>query len=225
MENVPALRTLVASCLGLVTVEASPSTVRLVHFTLQEHLSTDLTLFQSPHSVIAEVCLTYLNFGSVRDLPPTLYSAPSTTSFLEYASLYWGIHTRRGMTENTKILALRLLDRFDEYISAQLLLLHDRYRFAMPWFSGEEGPTGSTGLHGVAYLGIVEIAAAVLDMKEWDVNAVDSRGSTALTWAAKRGHEGVVKILLQREDVNPNQTDHKNGATLLAWGPRRGVWG
>jgi hypothetical protein len=38
-ENVPALRTLLSSCLGLVTVEASSSTVRLVHFTLQEHLS------------------------------------------------------------------------------------------------------------------------------------------------------------------------------------------
>ena len=52
-ENVPALRTLVASCLGLVTVEAYSSTVRLVHFTLQEHLSSDLTLFHSPHSAIA----------------------------------------------------------------------------------------------------------------------------------------------------------------------------
>ena len=66
-ENVPALRTLVASCLGLITVEASSSsTVRLVHFILKEHLSSNPTLFHSPHSLIAEVCLTYLNFGSVR---------------------------------------------------------------------------------------------------------------------------------------------------------------
>ena len=67
-ENVPSLRslrTLLASCLGLVTVEASSSTVRLVHFTLQEHLSNDPTLFHSPHSAIAEVCLTYLNFGCI----------------------------------------------------------------------------------------------------------------------------------------------------------------
>src|SRR5205807_6023496 len=35
-ENVPALRTLLVSSLGLITVEASSSTVRLVHFTLQE---------------------------------------------------------------------------------------------------------------------------------------------------------------------------------------------
>ena len=74
-ENVPAVRTLVASCLGLVMVEAFSSTVRLVHFTLKEHLSSDPTLFHSPQSVIAEVCLTYLNFGSVRDFL-RLYSRP-----------------------------------------------------------------------------------------------------------------------------------------------------
>ena len=124
-ENVPAIQTLLASSLGLVTVEASSSTVRLVHFTLQEHLSRDRALFHSPHSTIAEVCLTYLNFGSVWGLSPTLDSAPSTMPLLEYASIHWGVHARRGMTENIKALALRLLDRFDEHISAKLLVGHN----------------------------------------------------------------------------------------------------
>jgi len=88
LEKVPALKTLLACCLGLVTIEESSSTVRLVHFTLQEHLSSDPTLLNSPHPAIAEVCLTYLNFGSVRDLPPTLEPTPSTMPLLEYASLY-----------------------------------------------------------------------------------------------------------------------------------------
>jgi len=39
LEGVPALRIVLASCLGLITVEVSSSTVRLVHFTLQEYLS------------------------------------------------------------------------------------------------------------------------------------------------------------------------------------------
>jgi len=72
LENVPTLRTILASSLGLVTIEASSSTVRLVHFTLQEHLLSISTLFHSPHSTIAEVCLTYLNFGCVRDLSPVI---------------------------------------------------------------------------------------------------------------------------------------------------------
>ena len=221
-ENVPALRTLVGSCVGLVTVEASSSTVRLVHFTLQEHLSSDPTLFHNPHSAITEVCLTYLNFGSVRGLSPTLRSAPSTLPLLEYASLSWWKHTRMGMTENIKILALRLLDRFDEHISAQLLLLHGRNMIFGRWFHRKEVPRGFTGLHGVAFLGIVEIAAAVLDMKEWDVNAADCTGSTALTWAVTRGHAEVVKMLLEREDVNPNLADTKFGRTPLLWAVKNG---
>ena len=43
---------------------------------------------------------------------------------------------------------------------------------------------GFTGLHVVAFLGIAEIVAALLEMKEWDVNATDCTGSTALTSAA-----------------------------------------
>ena len=201
-KNVPTLRTLLSSCLGLVTVEASSSTVRLVHFTLHEHLSRESTLFHSPHSTIAEVCLTYLNFGPVRKLSPTLCWAPSSLPLLEYASIYWGEHARRGMTENVKMLALRLLDRFDEHISAKLLLLH---RNKLEFFDGKErGPTGFTGLHGAAFLGITEIVVLMLDMNKWDINAADFAASTALSWAAGNGHDGVVKILLERQDDNPD---------------------
>ena len=222
-ENIPALRTLLASCLGLVMVEALSSVVRLVHPTLQGHLSNDAMLFSSPHSTIAEVCLTYLNFGCIRDLSPTLHSAPSTMPLLEYASCYWGEHARRGMTENTKLLALRLLDRFDEHISAQLLLSHyNRTRTSGPYSHRPGGPTGFTGLHGVAFLGIAEIVAAVLEMKEWDVNATDCMGSTALTWATRRGQEEVAKVLLEREDIDPNQIDAREGRTPLSWAAEYG---
>ena len=68
VESIPTIRTLLACSLGLITVEASSSTVRLVHFSLQEYLSDNPSLFQSPHSMIAEVCLTYLNFWCVREL-------------------------------------------------------------------------------------------------------------------------------------------------------------
>ena len=221
-ESIPALQTLVSSCLGLVTIEAFSSTVRLVHFTLQEHLSHDPTLFQNPHSTIAEVCLTYLNFGCIRDLSPTLDSAPEATPLLQYASLYWGMHTRREMTDNTKILALNLLDRFDEHISTQLLLLHYNRDLEGPYFHEERGPKGFTGLHGVAFLGIAEIVPAVLGMKEWDVNAYDCMGMTALTWAAVRGHEEVAKMFLGREDVNLDLADTEYGQTPLSWAAEGG---
>ena len=222
-ENVPALRTLLASCLGLVTVEAPSSTVRLVHFTLREHLSSDPTLLHSPHSTIAEVCLTYLNFRCVRDLSPIVQSAPSTMPLLEYASCYWGEHARSGMTENAKLLALKLLDRFDEHISAQLLLLrYNKSGIPGPYFPSARGPRGFTGLHGVAFLGIVKVVTAVLEMKEWDVNASDCMGSTALIWATRRGQEEIVKVLLEREDIDPNTADTKHGRTPLLLAAQNG---
>ena len=42
LENVPTIRTLRGCSLGLITAEASSSTVRLVHLTLQEYLSNNL---------------------------------------------------------------------------------------------------------------------------------------------------------------------------------------
>jgi len=222
-ENVPALRILLASCLGLVTAEVSSSTVRLVHFTLREHLLCDPTLLHDPHSTIAEVCLTYLNFRCTRDLSPSLYSAPSTMPLLEYASYYWGEHTRKEMTENVKILALMLLDKFDEHLSAQLLLLrYNQDRISGPYFHGLGGPTGFTGLHGVEFLGIAEIVASVLERKKWDVNAADCTGNTALTWATRRGQDEVVKVLLEREDIDPNVADTQDGRTPLTLAAENG---
>jgi len=218
LENVPALKTLLSSCLGLVTVEGSSSTIRLVHFTLQEHLLSNPTLFHNPHTTIAEVCLTYLNSGSVRGLLPTLHSAPSTMPLLEYASFYWGEHARRGMTENVKLLSLRLLDKFDEHISAQLLLL--RYHEERGWgpcFNGEGGPPGLTGLHAVASIGVMDLVGALLEMEGLDINATDWMGRTALTRAAERGQEEVVKKLLEREDINPDPPDTTFYRTPLGW--------
>ena len=222
-ENIPALRTLVASCLGLVTIEASSSTVRLVHFTLQEHLSRDPTLFHSPHSTIAEVCLTYLNFGSVRDISPTLRSAPAKTPLLEYASVYWGSHTRKEMTENIKMLALRLLDGFGGHISAQLLLLHYHQNSGWgPYFNCVNGPMGFTGLHAMAFLGIPGIVSAVLEMKEWDVNAYDCMGMTVISWASLRGQDMVVKMLLEQDNICPNRVDTRYHRTPLFWAAMNG---
>jgi len=216
-QNVPTLQTLLSSCLGLVTVEPSSSTVRLAHFTLHEYLSSDPNLFHSPHSTIAEVCLTYLNFRHVWDIVPTVDPAPPTMPLLEYASCYWGEHTMKGVTEDVKALALRLLGRFDEHISARLMLLHYNDKLYGPYFYGIEGATRFTGLHTVAFLGISAIVSPLLQIRDGMLMQETVRGGTALTWAARNGHEGVVETLLEREDVNPDQADAEFGRTPLSW--------
>src|SRR5205807_8860124 len=117
-ESVPSIQTLLASCLGLVTVDQTGSTVRLVHFTLQEYLDSNSEIFRNPYAMMAEICLTYLKYDCVNKLSPTLNFAPSTTPFLEYASTYWGPYARNETTEGVKLLALPLLTSFDSHISA-----------------------------------------------------------------------------------------------------------
>ena len=212
-RNIPAVETLLACSLGLVMVEKSSSTVRPVHYTLQECLSHNPNLFLKPDSVIAEVCLTYLNFRHIRSFSPALRSVPPTAPFIEYASCYWGTHARRGTTESVKTLALKLLDGYDKHISSKILLLHGVSLRKQP-FDSEDTPRGFTGLHGAAYHGCVEITIALLERNRCDVQATDLDGKTAITWAARNGHERVVRILLKWNDANPDKPDKWNRTPL-----------
>ena len=218
IESIPTIGTLLACSLGLITVEASSSTVRLVHFSLQEYLSDNPSLFQSPHTMIAEVCLTYLNFQCVREPSTTLTSAPQTAPLALYASCCWGKHIRREKVEIVSPLALALLIQFEEHISSQLLFLQYQ-KDKGSWetsFDGRGGPNGFTGLHGAASFGMMEIVVALLAMKEWDINATDCMGRTALAWAAVGGHEDVVRILLQHNGAKADTADTQYGRTPLS---------
>ena len=220
-HNIPKIETLLACSLGLVTVEKSSSTVRLVHYTLQEHLTNNTNLFPNPHSIIAEVCLTYLNFPQVRDFSPTLRSVPPAAPFVEYASCHWGTHARSETTENVKNLALRLLDEYDKHISSKLLLLHGIRAEEQP-LDKEDTPRGFTGLHGAAYLGCEEIVVALLEANEGDVWATDIRGNVPIAWASRRGHEGVVRVLLERSYINSDTPGSDYGSAPLLWAAENG---
>ena len=69
--NIPSIVTLVSCCQGLISVDkdAFRPRVRLIHFTLREYLSAHPDIFSRPHSAMAEICLTYLNFQQVNALP------------------------------------------------------------------------------------------------------------------------------------------------------------
>ena len=221
IRNSPAIETLLASSLGLVTVEKSSSTLRLVHYTLQEYLSHNPNLFHKPHSMIAEVCLTYLNFQHVRSFSPALRSAPPTAPFVEYASCSWGTHAKFETTENVKNLALNLLNGYEKHISSKMMLLRGMRAEEQPLDRGDT-PKGFTGLHGAAYFGCLEITLALLEVNTSDVQATDFHGNTAISWAARRGHERVVRALLERSDVNIDTPDTRYCRTPLWWAAQNG---
>ena len=51
-------------------------------------------------------------------------------------------------------------------------------------------------------------------MECYDINEGDFLGYTPLAWASHNGHEGVVKLLLGQEEVNPNKLGGYDQAPL-----------
>ena len=227
VHNIPSTRTLLSCTLGLVTIDEQESTTRLVHFTLQEHLTAHPNLFITTHSMMAEICLTYLHFRSICELPTTLDTIPSTTPFLHYASCHWGFHARKEMTEGVKHLAIRHLERDANHISADILLSEESVDF-LSWMDRHDGRRpnlcGFTGLHCISYMGITEIAIDMVNMKRWDLNGRDSNGATPLIWAAKYGNLALMKLLLEQECVVPTISD-RHGLTPLTHAAKAGQEG
>jgi len=251
-DDIPATSTLISCCQGLVTMDKSASTVRLVHFTLQEYLGTHPDLFDKAHSMMAETCLTYLNFQHVKDPPagPSTNRGHSTTAetrseeyrnsryakgrsvtpppdprrtpFLQYCSLYWGTHMRMELSDCAKTFALELLGQFDNHVSAKSLW--NSINGGLPFYYRPSKGQFSA-LHCISYFGIAEIANTLIKMDRWDVNQRDGAGMTPLIWAARYGHEEVVRLLLGNKHIEPDQQDTNYGRTALSWAAGNGYEG
>ena len=212
-NNVPSMRTVLSCCQGLVVVDKEGSTVRLIHYTLQEYLTSHHNLFPSAHSTIAETCLTYLNSHQVMTLSGSWGQNTQHPPFLEYSSLYWGTHLKKELSDSGKTLALKLFSHYQCHISIRLLVEH-----ILPWYYLRHIVDFYvfTGLHCASIFGLVEVARALIIRDDIDINGVDGIGATPLLWAARSGHEAVVKLLLEREEVNPDKPD-KHGLTPISW--------
>ena len=215
--NIPSMSTLVNCCQGLITVDKEASTVRLIHFTLQEYLSAHPDIFSRPHSAMAEICLTYLNSQSVKalwtDPSPDTQNAP----FLEYCSVYWGVHAKKELSGYGRSLALELLKENYGQISTRLLLAQVKdYRISL-----FHTLSPFSGLHCASFFGIVEVVAGLIDIGCYDINEEDFSGCGPLGWAARNGHEGVVEILLGQGEVNPDRPDN-DGQTPLSYAAGNG---
>ena len=218
-DDVPTISTLLDCCQGLVTVDKGASIVRLIHFTLQEHLCSHPDIFDGAHSTMAETCLTYLKFQHIKDLPADQPSNPRDTPFLEYSSLYWGTHMRLEHSDGAKALALQLLCQFHSHVSAQYVLKAILSEWGFSYYPGNEP---FSPLHCISYFGISEITNTLIKMNRWDVNQRDSVGMTPLVLASRYGHEEVVKLLLRNKHVQPDWPDFITHRTALSWAAGNG---
>jgi ankyrin repeat protein len=208
-EDIPGIRSLLMCCLGLVIVDVKSSTVRLMHYSLQEYLATHSGLFLNGHSSIAETCLTYLNF-EVFNVPYT-HRLKKIYPFLVYASCEWGNHVRQKTSQSMKDLAVKLLINCEDFHCPRMILFRDIHGYG----SGKR----FSGLHIAAFFGIKNVVQYLT--REGQINSKDNSGRTALSYAASNGHEAVVRLLLNRSDINVNSSDG-DGYTVLSLAAMKG---
>ena len=168
-NNIPSISTVVGCCQGLISVDKDASTVRLIHFTLQEYLSGLPNIFSGPHSAMAEICLTYLNSKQVKSIRPDLFPDTPDTPFLKYCSVYWGVHAKRELSEYARSLALELFREYHKHISGKLLLV-ERFNHIQLSFKAVKTDCSFNGLHCASVFGIGDLVAALIEMECYDIN-------------------------------------------------------
>ncbi|KAK6334999.1 hypothetical protein TWF718_010440 [Orbilia javanica] len=194
-DNCPEKTKMVSVCAGLVMIDEESQIIRLVHYTTQEYFDrTWQKWFRNAEKNIAEACVTYLSYG--------IFKGPSITkedlearlrlnALYNYAANYWGYHTNISSI-GSALLVITFLGNRDAVLACSQVLEPFRYDYHAESFGGW------TAVHLAAYAGAYGSIEDMLD-KDADLEAKDNKWRrTPLSWAAKKGHESIVKLLVDR---------------------------
>ncbi|CAD6584844.1 MAG: hypothetical protein ASARMPREDX12_001771 [Alectoria sarmentosa] len=210
---------------GLITLDVQGGTIRLVHFTVEEYFrDRKQELFPDADSQIAEICLTYLSFDIFENgrcsSDQKFEIRLEENCFLDYAARNWGHHANKGEEHTVEDLALNFLKNNNKTSCAsQILFMSDYHDYRRKGYTKKVLDRVS-GAHLAAWFGLINIMKKLLD-SETIVNAKDSNGETALSYAARKGNETVVELLLGRNDVIANAQD-QSGRTSLSYAAGEG---
>ena len=213
---------MVSVCAGLVTVDEESGIIRLVHYTTQEYFErTQKHWFQDAEADIANICVTYLSFTVFESGPCEKYEEfrerLRSNHLYDYAARNWGYHARENLMEARAIVIEFLKSEAKVAASIQLLMLSQNDVYA-PY--SQMIPRRIKGVHVAAYFGLWKSLITLLE-DGLDPNFKDEHGQTPLLWAARYGHEAVVKLLLADNRVDPDCKDF-HGWAPLAWAASNG---
>ena len=228
LGNIPDVEDVVSVCAGLVTVDEESNIIRLVHYTTQEYFEQIREdWIPSAQQEIASTCLTYLCYHTFRSgscaSRKNLKTRVEQNVFLDYAACHWGLHAQEVQEEVSEIALYLLQD--DNLVSSA----HQIVSVSVAQASDERIRRlvliQTTGLHLTARFGLLHLSEKLLPGSGGNVmisaDSEDQDGLTPLWCAARNGHEAVVKLLVERDDVEANCED-RYGQTPLSWAARRG---
>ncbi|KAF4947724.1 hypothetical protein FSARC_13898 [Fusarium sarcochroum] len=215
---------IVSVCAGLVTVDRERDIIRLNHYTAQQYLNDKRNeLFPKAEFNIMTTCLTYLSFdvfgsGFCRT-DEEFEERMRLNPFYHYSACYWGSHAYDIKTLSRA--AIDFLESTTRVESSVQALMNSSLAWTL-WRPGysQKVPRQLSGLHLTAFFGL-EDGVQVFGSSCCTLNTRDSDGRTALSYAAEKGHETVVKLFLDKGDLDIDSND-KCDRTPLWWAATRG---
>ncbi|KAF3312506.1 hypothetical protein TWF173_007116 [Orbilia oligospora] len=219
-KDIPDLGRVVSFCCGLVAFDEDSDIVRLVHYTAQDYLMENQSEWlPNMETEIAESCVTYLSYNVFRTgaCNPwgAFYERRQSNPLYEYASANWGYHVNAAAIGGKSLVMGFLESKGAVSASTQCL-----------WY-GKTGlqyyaSPGWTWMHLCAFFGIQEpltaVDLAVVRAEMETKSTLDGR--TPLSWAAEKGHEAVVRLLI---NVGAEiETKDSEGLTPLSWAVKKG---
>lgn len=216
-EIIPA-STLVSRCAGLVTFDENHQVV-FSHYTIVGYFAKRRDdLFGNGHKSLAITCLSYLSIEEFRKGPLRgeeeggLFDARLTAySFLEYASIFWGIHAKASEDDDVLEVACEFV-KDDERRNASIQAL---------WFSSDEvtgnwcSRSGASPLHLAMHFKYAKLANRLLE-DGIDANIRDTFGMTSLMWAAQVGDEEMARKIIHMQVPLNAINSHGENALHLA---------
>ena len=228
MENYASVKHVIECCLGLVTVDEESSSIRLVHYSVQEYLQEHKDeIFPGAERSIAEACLTFLSYKDFSKAKCNRLSLFDDLilhyPFVMYAAQFWGAHAVRA-TESKEL--VRQILGFAK-LSYNLSLSEQAYQ-ARYWYKDPSQPNRYGGDWERWYEEIRELQTPLHIASRWDlndlarnalqagamVNAQNSRGETPLWLACRSGLDDIVQMLLDAQ-ADGDLFDTRYGDTPL----------
>jgi Ankyrin repeats (3 copies) len=201
------LEEIVALCAGLVVINQESNTVQLMHDTTRmyfEDRTHRLDWIRTAELERAQNCLTYLSLSCFESGYATnrkMFKERLTRyRFLNYAACFWGEHAR---TVQEVVDLRRAAGEFLQ--NAELISCAAQAKYAVheiPFNGYSQEFPKQVALHFVAQFGLHEFLSDLLvknqENEQSDVNVHDSLVRTPLSYAAEKGHEAVVELLLEK---------------------------
>ncbi|KAK0513833.1 hypothetical protein JMJ35_003555 [Cladonia borealis] len=190
-------------CCGLVSIDELDETIRLVHYSFQEYLTTCwYGHWPKAEETVAATCLASLTLEGC-SIYETWSCRPVHPRFFGYACRYWSEHVKGPLEQILEDQILRVLE-------TEMHLEYD-YRIHERAY---EVASRTTPLHVVASLGLDHLIS-VLVKRKIDLEARDSNGYTPLGRAVKTGERTAVLQLLER-GADPNAQSGRETPLFIA---------